>query len=88
MAAGVGGIVGALPAVAGLVVQVTAPSGTETTGVPPGGMVVGWVLIVDEGAPGGARLDPLFLAAGRAWTTDQYRAAYGQHLGVQVTRER
>ncbi|MEV4041414.1 hypothetical protein [Streptomyces sp. NPDC049744] len=81
-------IVGALPTVPGLVVQVTAPPGTETTGVPPGGVVVGWALIADEGAPGGARLDPLFLAAGRAWTPDQFRTAYGQQFGVVVGRER
>lgn len=86
MAAGADGIVGALPAVPGLVVQVTAPPGTEATGIPPGGMVVGWALVADEGAPGGARLDPLFLAAGRAWTPDQYRATYGQTLGVVVGR--
>lgn len=86
MAAGAGGVLGALPAVPGLSVQVSAPPGTDTVGVPPGGMVVGWVLVADGDAVGGARLDPVFLAAGRAWTPDQYRAAYGQTLGVAVGR--
>ncbi|MGW2594743.1 hypothetical protein ACWCXC_31375 [Streptomyces sp. NPDC001515] len=37
-------------------------------------------------ATGGARVEPVFLAAGRAWTPDQYRAAYGQALSVDVGR--
>ncbi|MET8113825.1 hypothetical protein [Streptomyces prasinus] len=87
-ATGAGGIVGTLPAFDGLRVQVTAPPGTDTTGVPGGGVVVGWVLVTDPDAAGGARIDPVFLTAGRAWTPDQYRATYGQRLGVQVGRER
>lgn len=47
-------------------------------------MVVGWALVADEEAVGGARVDPVFLAAGRAWTPDQFQAAHGQHLGVVV----
>lgn len=78
------GILGALPVVPGLSVQVSAPPGMATTGIPPGGMVVGWVLVSDGDAPGGARVDPVFLADGRAWTPDQYRAAYGQGLTVRV----
>ncbi|MFJ8923843.1 hypothetical protein ACIREK_30750 [Streptomyces sp. NPDC102415] len=79
-----GGITGVLPAFAGLRVDVAAPAGVDVAGVPGGGPVVGWVLIVDEEAPGGARVDPVFLAAGRAWTPDQYRAAYGQQLTARV----
>ncbi|MFE7233894.1 hypothetical protein ACFVAF_25155 [Streptomyces sp. NPDC057596] len=72
------------PAAPGLTVEVKAPPGTDTTGVPAGGGVVGWILVDDASTPGGARVDPVFLAAGRAWTPDQYRAAYGQQLEVRV----
>ncbi|MYX14377.1 hypothetical protein GTY67_13320 [Streptomyces sp. SID8374] len=81
-----GGVVGMVPAFDGLRVEVAAPSGTDVSGVPSGGSVVGWVLIVAEGAVGGARVDPVFLAAGRAWTPDQFRATYGQQLGMVVVR--
>lgn len=81
-----GGIVGVLPAFDGLRADVTAPAGIDPGAAPGGGPVVGWVLLNDPGAPGGARLAPVFLAAGRAWTPDQYRAAYGQQLGVRVAR--
>ncbi|MBL3664542.1 hypothetical protein JL475_00580 [Streptomyces sp. M2CJ-2] len=75
-----------LPACDGLRVQVTAPAGTDTAGVPGGGVVVGWALVADTSAVGGARVEPVFLADGRAWTPDQYRATYGQQLRVQVGR--
>ncbi|NEB42248.1 hypothetical protein [Streptomyces sp. SID14515] len=81
-----GGVLGMVPAFGGLRVEVTAPPGTDTARVPGGGPVVGWVLVADEQVVGGARVDPVFLAAGRAWTPDQYRAAYGQQLGVVVGR--
>ncbi|MHC3450751.1 hypothetical protein [Streptomyces prasinus] len=86
--AAAGGIVGMLPAFDGLRAEITAPPGTDTTGVPGGGVVVGWVLVTDPAAAGGARVEPVFLSAGRAWTPDQYRAAYGQQLTVRVGRER
>lgn len=79
-----GGITGTLPAFAGLSVQVTAPAGTDTKGIPPGGAVIGWALVTDANAAGGTRIDPAFLADGRTWTPDQYRAAYGQQLGIAV----
>ena len=79
-----GSIVGVLPATTGLHADITAPAGVEVADVPGGGVVVGWVLIADPSERGGARLDPVFLAAGRTWTPDQYRTAYGQALGVQV----
>lgn len=84
--AAAGSIVGVLPAFAGLAVTVTAPRGTDPTGLPAGGVVVGWVLVADPEAVGGARVDPLFLAAGHAWTPDQYRTAHGSTLGVHVGR--
>ncbi|MFJ6559987.1 hypothetical protein ACIQMV_08900 [Streptomyces sp. NPDC091412] len=79
-----GPIHGMTPAAPGLTVQVTAPPGTDTTGVPAGGGVVAWALVADPGTAGGARVEPVFLADGRAWTPDQYRAAYGQRLEVRV----
>lgn len=85
---GAGVVSGLVPAAPGLVVQASAPPGTDTTGVPPPGVVVGWVLVTDPAVPGGARVEPVFLAAGRAWTPDQYRATYGQQLGVQVAAVR
>jgi hypothetical protein len=75
-----------LPAAPGLGVQVTAPVGADVEGVPPASLVVAWAVIEDVEAPGGARLDPVFLAAGQAWTPDQYRAAYGQQLAFRVVR--
>lgn len=75
-----------VPAFAGLRADVTAAPGAETAGVPGGGVVVGWVLVAYEEAVGGARVDPVFLAAGRAWTPDQLRQEHGQHLGVVVGR--
>lgn len=79
-----GSILSALPAAPGLSVVVGAPPGTDVLGIPAGGAVVGWVLVADPAAIGRARVDPLFLADGRAWTPDQYRAAYGQRLTVRV----
>ncbi|MEU3432380.1 hypothetical protein [Streptomyces sp. NPDC006863] len=81
-----GSVVGVVPAFAGLRVDVTAPPGSDTAAVPGGGVVIGWVLVADEAVVGGTRVDPVFLAAGRAWTPDQYRAVYGQQLGVAVGR--
>jgi len=81
-----GAVVGMVPAFAGLRADVTAAPGLDTAAVPGGGVVVGWVLVADEEAVGGARVDPVFLAAGRAWTPDQFRQEQGQHLGVVVGR--
>lgn len=81
-----GAIDGLVAASPGLSVAVSAPAGMDTAGIPPGGAVVGWVLVEDGSLPGGARVDPVFLADGRAWTPDQYRAAFGQQLGVRVGR--
>ncbi|MYS68956.1 hypothetical protein GTY88_00670 [Streptomyces sp. SID5926] len=88
MASSDGLIQGMIPALPGLRVDVTAPPGTLTEGVPGGGVLVSWVLVADDESTGGARVDPVFLSAGRAWTPDQFRATYGQQLGVQVGRER
>ncbi|MGW5291470.1 hypothetical protein [Streptomyces bacillaris] len=79
-----GAVVGMVPAFPGLRADVTAPPGSDTASVPGGGVVVGWVLVADEQAVGGARVDPVFLAACRAWTPDQFRQEHGPHLGVVV----
>ncbi|TFI30171.1 hypothetical protein [Streptomyces sp. 4R-3d] len=83
-----GAITGMVPAFDGLLVQISAPAGTDPGTAPPGGPVVGWAVVDDPDAVGGARLDPVFLAAGRAVTPDQYRAAYGPQFDVQVGRAR
>jgi hypothetical protein len=78
--------VGAQP---GLRADVTAPRGTSPDIIrqaPPGGEVVAWTLIADPDQPGGAVVEPVFLAKGRAWTLGQYRAAFGHMLDVTVTR--
>ena len=51
---------------------------------PLAGPVVAWALIADSTAPGGSRIDPVLLAAGRTWTPDQIRAAYGAQATVSV----
>lgn len=81
-----GSIVGVLPAMPGLGVQVSAPAGADVEGVPAAGALVGWVLVADPVAIGGARLDPVFLADGRAVTPDQYRDAYGEQFTVRIGR--
>lgn len=81
-----GALTGMVAAGDGWAVEVTAPPDTDTAGIPGGGAVIGWALLEDETATGGARVDPLFLAAGRAWTPDQYRAAYGEQLRFRVAR--
>ncbi|MFJ9038002.1 hypothetical protein ACIRF8_15585 [Streptomyces sp. NPDC102406] len=82
--ASVGAITGMTAASPGWRVQASAPTDAGTEGVPAPSDVVAWVLVADQVAPGGARVDPVFLAGGRAWTPDQYRATYGQELDVQV----
>ncbi|WP_329390284.1 hypothetical protein [Streptomyces sp. NBC_01716] len=83
-----GALAGMVPAFDGLRVQISAPVGTPADAAPPGGPVVGWVLVADPDAAGGQRVDPVFLAAGQAVTPDQYRAAYGPQFAVNVGRDR
>jgi hypothetical protein len=75
----VAGIVAAPP---GLHVDAYAPA--TTMGVPTPSTVVAWAMFVDPAAVGGMRLDPVFLAAGRAWTPDQFRAVYGELIALEV----
>ncbi|MEU0991261.1 hypothetical protein [Streptomyces sp. NPDC005953] len=82
-----GPIVGTVPAPLDVRVTIAAPAGSDVSGVPAPSVVVAWVLVGDPLEAGGARLEPVFLAGGRAWTPDQYRAAYGQRLTVNVARD-
>lgn len=81
-----GVIGGIIPAAPGWRVDVYAPQGTEAGDAPVPSLVVAWALVADESTPGGSRIDPVFVADGRAWTPDQYRATYGQALQVQLAR--
>lgn len=66
-----GALASVIPAQPGLVVHVAGPGGMADC------PVVAWAQVADDQAPGGSRLDPLFLGVGRTWTPDQFRAAYG-----------
>lgn len=77
-----GAIQALVPAVPGL--QVTASAAAAATGIPAPTAVVGWVLVADSTSAGGARVDPVFLAGGAAWTPDQFRAEYGQGITISI----
>ncbi|MFS4103749.1 hypothetical protein [Streptomyces sp. PD-S100-1] len=77
-----GAVTDVIPAAPGWRVDVYAPA--EVEGVPVASAVVAWASIADPDTAGGIRLVPMFLAAGRAWTPDQFKAAYGQTLDVRV----
>lgn len=67
----------------GLTVQVSAPAGTPRESVaamPTAGAVVAWT--IEDGL-----VQPVFLAAGRAWTPAQYRGVHGATLILDVVRE-
>lgn len=72
-----GPITGVIPA---------APGCAATVG-PVSGPVVAWTLVADANAPGGARVDPVWISGGRAWTPDQYRAATGINDAVTITAQ-
>lgn len=67
-------------------VSATAPAGTDISKVPTPSDVVGWALLASDAEPGGAVVVPVFLADGRTWTPDQFRAAYGAAIDITVTR--
>jgi hypothetical protein len=46
--------------------------------------VVAWATVADLDKAGGVRIDPVFLADGRTWTPDQFRAVYGVALELKV----
>lgn len=77
-------VTGIVPAAAGLRVTAYAPADADVRGIPATSTVVAWAVVSDLDALGGVRLDPVFLADGRTWTPDQFRAAYGNTLTLQV----
>ena len=77
-------IAGVVPAAPGWRVDAFAPRDTDISKVPAPSSVVAWVMLVDERSPGGAVVEPVFVAGDRTWTPDQFRAAYGQMLELKV----
>lgn len=72
----------AAPPIVGLVAA--QPGCTAALG-PVAGPVVAWALVADVTAPGGGRVDPVFIVGGRTWTPDQYRASTNTHSAVIIT---
>lgn len=81
---GAPGVTGIVPATPGLSVTAYAPADADVRGVPPTSTVVAWAVVADLDVLGGVRLDPVFLADGRTWTPDQFRAAYGARIELKV----
>lgn len=50
------------------------PGATVAAGGTVLGPVVAWALVTDGIQPGGVRIDPVWVSAGRTWTPDQHRA--------------
>ncbi|MEE4541000.1 hypothetical protein V2S66_03330 [Streptomyces sp. V4-01] len=65
--------------------MVAAAPGCMVTAGPASGPIVAWAQIADPQSPGGVRVDPVWIAGGRTWTPDQYRAATGTHSAVTIT---
>jgi hypothetical protein len=65
-------------------VDAYAPQGSDIASVPTPSYVVAWALILDDTVPGGAVVEPVFVAGARTWTPDQFRAAYGSSLELTV----
>lgn len=65
-------------------VDAYAPRGIDISGVPTPSHVVAWVLVADELEVGGSSVQPVFVAAGRTWTPEQFRSAYGSALDLKV----
>ena len=80
----VGAISGLVAAAPGWRVDAYAPTDTNISIVPIPSHVVAWALIADETEPGGSIVQPVFLAAGRTWTLDQFHAEYGASLELKV----
>jgi hypothetical protein len=78
-------VTGLLPAAPGLRVDAYAPKNVNASGIPTPSSVVAWAQLADPDSVGGVRIDPVFLADGRVWTPDQFRAVYGESLELKVT---
>lgn len=81
-----GAITSLVAAAPGWRVDASAPKDIDLSSVPTPSTVVGWVLLADGLAPGGATVQPVFYAGGRTWTPQQFRAAYGTAIEVTVAR--
>lgn len=78
-----GAVLALVPAGFGLRMIVSAPA-EGASAVPVPSAVLAWVLVADSTVAGGARIDPVFLAGGTAWTPDQFRAAFGEGVTIGV----
>ena len=76
-------VTGIVPATSGLAVDAYAPR-DSTAGIPTPSSVVAWAVVTDPASAGGVRLEPVFLADGRTWTPDQFRAVYGEQVELKV----
>ena len=79
-------VLSVIPASPGYRIEASMPADMDQRGVAVPTDVVGWAQIADPEAPGGCRVEPVFLANGRAWTPDQYWAKYGPQITLKVTR--
>jgi hypothetical protein len=77
-------VTGLVAAVPGLRVEASLPRDASASGIPVPSSVVAWVQLEDPDSAGGVRIEPVFLADGRAWTPDQFRAAYGAGIDLKV----
>lgn len=76
-----------VPQPAGVVTAVVAAQPGWIVAVGPiKGPIVAWAQITDDTAPGGVRVDPVFIAGGRTWTPDQYRASVGGEPTFTITQ--
>ncbi|MFF7335460.1 hypothetical protein [Streptomyces sp. NPDC008150] len=81
-----GAIEGLIPAGPGLRVTASVAQGADTSQIPVPGRVVAWAQVIAAAVPGGARIEPVFLADGRTWTPDQFLAAYGAGIRLSVAQ--
>lgn len=78
-----GAITGLVAAVPGWKVDAYAPR-DAAAGIPTPSSVVAWALVQDDLAPGGATVQPVFYAADRTWTPDQFWEAFGSAVTLKV----
>jgi hypothetical protein len=77
----------AAPPVCPVTALVAAVPGYMVTAGAASGPVIAWAQVADPQVPGGVRIDPVWIAGGRTWTPDQYRAANGVQRAVTVTAQ-
>jgi hypothetical protein len=83
-ASAVGAITGIVSAAPGWRIDAYAPPGTDVSKAPTPSHIVAWAQVADETAPGGATVQPVFVAGERTWTPDQFRAAYGADIELKI----